>query len=229
MYTTLIAAVPGDVHVTTALESIYGQTVEPTRVEVITDVAAHVPADWRAAILDRFPDVHFRVQSGTGMTRALNVGIENVETPFVSFLDCDDLWRPEKQGRQMARLIQDESLDAVGCRVITVTMGESADYHASSAGGSAAGSNCYLFTGTTFRTEVFRNFGHLDASAGHFTWLYRWWSQARSSGIRTTCIDYIGLERRIHAGNSWVVNNERAHRDLLTELRTLAAKRVDSE
>jgi hypothetical protein len=219
VYTTLIAAVPGDEHLLEALGSVYGQSLAPERVEVITDRGVDVSAAWRAEIVDRHPSVVFTTQPGTGMISALNHGIEAIETPYVAFLDCDDLWLPNKQEMQIALLEKNESLHAVSSRAVNVIATPS---------GSVAEQDprpACMFTATTFRTDTFRTFGLIDPTASHHTWLYRWWARARDAGIRTTAIEKVGLERRIHSRNSWVVDNQEAHANLLAEIRSITATR----
>lgn len=78
-----------------------------------------------------------------------------------------------------------------------------------------------MFTCTTFRTSAFDRYGALDPNATHFTWLYRWWSQAKARGISTTHLDYLGVKRRLHPSNSWTLQRSVAHQHLLGELRQL--------
>jgi glycosyltransferase involved in cell wall biosynthesis len=218
MYTAVIATRLRDPYLIHALSSIYGQSYPPERVEVIVDAGHDLAKDWHDEIVDRFPEVSIRTQTGRGMISALNFGIERLATPYVSFLDSDDVWRPLKQEFQVAILEEDPSLHAVLCRAVNSTVKEDGEFE------SGRPTRSSLFTSTTFRSSTFSTFGPLDTSASHFVWLYRWWASARQAGIRTSEIEYIGLERRIHGANSWLVNNQDAHSELLGEIRRIVAR-----
>lgn len=202
-----------------ALASVESQTVPAERVEVVVDADDPLPAGWLDDLVSRFPRMRVRVQNGCGMAAALAEGLRFVETPYVAFLDSDDLWRPQKQEHQLNHLREDPWLDAVTCWAVNVTQ------HADGSTSEASRAPAAMFTATTFRHKSIMRFGPPDPSAGHYAWLYRWWAAARRAGIRTATADYVGLERRIHAGNSWVTDSVRAHRDLFRELRQQARLR----
>jgi glycosyltransferase involved in cell wall biosynthesis len=153
------------------------------------------------------------------MITALNHGLAQVATPFVAFMDSDDLWMPEKQERQVSLLQSDPSLDVVTC--VATNVREESD-------GSLVelrSAPSSMFTASTFRLTTFERFGTIDTESTHFTWLYRWWSAAKLGGISTGHIDYVGLNRRLHGGNSWAEKGAIAHRELLAELRLIAKAR----
>jgi len=213
VYSTVIAARVGDPFLGEAVDSSFTQTLPPSRVEVVTDAGQSIPDEWRSRILDAHPKVSFHVQQGSGLASALSEGTRRVRTPYVAYLDSDDVWFPDKQQRQVQLLEQEEALDAATCRAVNVTLGQEIQ--------EVSGSSSCTFTATTFRTGIFARFGDPDPSAGHHIWLYRWWAQARSQGIETREVDYLGLKRRIHCNNSWVTEHDAAHRALLTELRRI--------
>ena len=218
-YTTLIASVPDAPYLTQALDSIQAQTLPPSRVLVIIDSEAPIPDGWDSALQRLHPQVEVIRNPGHGMVTALNYGLAQVTTPLVAFLDSDDLWMPEKQERQVSLLLSDSSVDAVTC--IAANVQQESD-------GSLIelrSAPCSMFTASTFRLATFDRFGALDPESTHFTWLYRWWSRARTGGISTDHIEYVGLSRRLHGGNSWAENGASAHRELLAELRLIAMAR----
>ena len=45
-----------------------------------------------------------RNEHTTGVSRARNTGVDMAETPWVAFIDDDDLWAPDKLARQLASL-----------------------------------------------------------------------------------------------------------------------------
>ena len=228
VYTVVIPAIPGDVHLHEALDSIEAQTLPADAVYVVVDERHDVDPAWRALVEDRSSSVNVITHAGRGMALALAAGIANAETPYVAFLDCDDLWRSEKQARQIDLLESAAEVDAAICmaaNVRTDDAGMAREWESIALSGVDGGVKSCMFTCTTFRRSVFDRFGVPDASASHYTWLYRWWSQARDAGIVSASIDYVGLHRRIHGSNSWAVGNSAAHHELLGELRQIVAQR----
>lgn len=203
-----------------ALNSIYSQTLAPNRVVIVVDDRDEVPFPWWRSIVTAFHDVELLRHPGSGIASAMASGIRHMSSPYLAFLDTDDLWMPEKQAKQVAALEQAEHVDAVICsarNVWTSTTGHS--HHEPTFA-------CATFTATTFRATTFEKFGFPDPIAGHHTWLYRWWAKARRQGISSHHVDYLGLDRRIHGANSWCIDNAVAHQALLSELRIIiAAKR----
>lgn len=223
MYTTVIATRAGDPGIADAIESIASQTLPPSAIRVVTDADDAPLPGWREHLAGGGVHVSFDEQEDRGLASALAVGIAHVTTPYVAFLDADDVWNPLKQERQLAMLQERPDLDAVTCVAMNVRIG--ADGTRIETGRAPAA----MFTATTFRTSTFARFGLPDPSAGHYAWLYRWWAGARAAGIREDACDYVGLERRIHGGNSWVTGSEQAHRAILGELRRISSAKVMPE
>lgn len=214
VYSTVIAAVAGEPLILEALSSVMGQTLPPRSVHVVIDHEADAGRDWVTRMQAMCPGVQVHVQPGTGMASAVAFGISRVDTAYVSFLDCDDLWLPRKQELQIDVLRRSSATDAVTCLAQNVDPRR---------GLSGRPRRSTMFTATTFRTDAFSRYGMPDPAASHYVWLYRWWAAATLAGISTDTIEYLGLHRRIHGGNSWITRREQAHRDLMAELRRLSA------
>ncbi len=215
VYDVIIASKPGELMIHDALSSILQQTLTPARVIVVVDADEYVPGAWWDSVAARSPSVELLLHPDRGMAGAVSAGIRYASSAYVAFLDADDLWMPDKQFRQVGALDADRALHAVTCsaRNTVVSVGDT--------GRQSPAVPCATFTATTFRAESFQRFGFPDSAAGHHAWLYRWWSQARTQGIRARHIPYLGLERRIHGRNSWCLENEIGHKALLAELRRI--------
>lgn len=66
---------------------------------------------WDNASTDATPEIarsfgpelrYFRAESTTPLGEARNLALRQVETELVAFLDCDDLWEPDKLAKQVA-------------------------------------------------------------------------------------------------------------------------------
>lgn len=214
-YTVVIAAREHEPFLTSCLASVFDQELAPAHVVVVVNG----PGVRTSAVLDdlrtAWPDVDFIGHEVASQPAALKRGLEEVHTEFVAFLDADDEWRRDKQMRQVQLLIEDASTHSV--------TGSTENVREGTAGSSASSParNGRLFAATTFRTEAFAVFGPPDASAGHFSWLFRWWFHAQRCGIRSAMHDDVVLRRRVHPGMSWVNRHDEGIRELLSELRRL--------
>ena len=95
-----------------ALESILNQSFTDLQILAIDDGSTDGSGDY----LDRVRDDRVSVlhQSCTGLGAVLNRGIELCDTPFLARMDADDISLPTRFEQQMALLIQDPALVAVG-------------------------------------------------------------------------------------------------------------------
>ena len=86
------------------LASAIGQTYPDLDVIVIDDGST----DGTRAIAERIAATHERVRvesvANAGVAAARNLGTELARTPYVAYLDADDLWHPQKIERQVAAL-----------------------------------------------------------------------------------------------------------------------------
>jgi glycosyltransferase involved in cell wall biosynthesis len=222
-YTAIIACRDDDAYLGDAIASVLAQTLAPTQLIVVLNPGSgpDSPASHVARAFGR--PVRILEASDQGLIAGLNAGIHSTKTEFVAFLDSDDLWESNKQERQTRALVADPTIDA-STSMATNFRDEPDGTRAYLFTASAT-----MFTATTFRTSAFRRFGMIDAGATHHTWLARWWSSARERGIRTSSIGTVGVLRRIHSENSWVLESATAHQELRSELRSiLASKRAKS-
>lgn len=215
MYTAIVPARDDEPYIAEAIVSIFGQALAPVEVIVCLDPDARAGCNTEKVVESWGERVTVVRSVYPGMISALNKGIELVRTPFVAFLDSDDVWVESKQERQIEVLFDNPEID--------VSTSKAANFRVASRGEKITSREVesILFTGATFRTEVFESFGTIDPLSTHHTWLYRWWSRAMGQGIRRESTGILGVLRRIHSTNSWVTEKERAHQELMDELRRI--------
>jgi glycosyltransferase involved in cell wall biosynthesis len=192
-----------------ALESVFAQTLPATELYVVDESST----DRTLEIIESFsPKICLLKNNIGGMAGALNLAIPMVKSDFITFLDGDDLWLPTKAEKQIGFLIENPEVDVVCSAILNFTKENSKDEHFRSTREFAPSR---LFTASTFRRQTFERFGLVDVTAGHFGWLYDWWSNADDKGIKSAMLNEVLLHRRIHTTNSWVLNRALADKTVI--------------
>ena len=101
--TVIIPAYNAEKTITSALESIFAQTVKPEKIIVVNDGST----DNTEKLVTGFAQEHKEIQiesvkqTNSGVSNARNNGIKRVDTTYTAFLDSDDAWHPEKLEKQL--------------------------------------------------------------------------------------------------------------------------------
>jgi glycosyltransferase involved in cell wall biosynthesis len=113
----VIPAFNGALYVEEAIHSALDQTHPPAEVIVVDDGST----DATVARASRLADVDARVrvisQANAGVSAARNAGVRASTSDLVAFLDCDDIWYPDKLQRQFDHLRQHPGCVLVGSRL----------------------------------------------------------------------------------------------------------------
>jgi len=130
-----------------------------------------------------------------GAGAATNVGVAAVETPFLTMLDSDDLWKPTKIEEQFA-VLKDTQADvqAVLCRL--TPFGEVTQKTADEKTSGWSRSTLLI------ETEVFRRVGPVVDMENGFGEMIDWFSRAKSTGVKFHMVDEPLALRRIHSGST---------------------------
>lgn len=109
---TVIPVYNGEWYLKAAIQSVMEQTYKNMEVIVVDDGSE----DDSASIAGSFKDIKIIQQPHRGDASARNTGLKHATGGFISFLDADDLWKPEKTEKQMALLLQNDHIDGTFCR-----------------------------------------------------------------------------------------------------------------
>lgn len=101
------------------IESIREQTFKDLEIIVIDDGSKDKTLDIVGAIDD--PRIKFFAYPNGGVSVARNRGIERSTGDFLSFIDNDDLWTPDKLELQLAALLNNTDVDAVYSWTVNMT------------------------------------------------------------------------------------------------------------
>ncbi len=88
-----------------ALESVLAQTHRPTDVHLVDDGSSDGSTLIGKDFASRFPFIHYHEHEGhtnRGMSASRNLGLAACSGRFVSFLDADDVWLPNKLESELA-------------------------------------------------------------------------------------------------------------------------------
>lgn len=218
-YTAVVVVRASDPYLDQAIASVLNQSLQPERVVVVINGTLD-PSCHSMGVVKSFDSrVEGVLLKELGLVPALNRGISQIATPYVGFVDSDDLWTEWKQEKQLAILNEHPEVDAVnGIATNFRDHPDGTKFLLNSAQSSLLGS-------VTFRSDVFQRFGSFDSSSRHFTHYFRWYSQAKANGLVVHPTDEVVSLRRVHSDNGWVRNRERGISELQAEFRSVMASK----
>ena len=189
-----------------ALESALAQTVPPAEVIVVDDGST----DGTRAVAESFaPRVVCVPQENAGPGPARNRGAALATGDFLAFLDADDVWEPDKLERQLAAFRADPGLELVFGHVREFVSPD-LDSAAAARLRPRAGSLPGRFAGTmVVRTGTFARVGPFSSARG-VTETLDWLLRAQEANVREATVPECVVRRRLHGGNLWLRNQDRA-------------------
>ena len=212
-YTTIIPVRPADKYILEALSSIELQSVPPGKILVIVNGGSLDDGNVATDVKRDFPRAEIYQLDEPGVVPAMRKALEICSTEFITFLDSDDIWVPEKSEMQIRMLVENNMLDAVFGGVQNFRSSKSVEIPI------AEPVIARLFQATTFRRSAFDKNGYPDLFASHFNWLYRWWMKAAGTGVITRGHPEIVVKRRISEVNLWKTDGDAGFTTLFSELR----------
>lgn len=101
-----------------AVASVLGQTLLPERILVVDDGST----DGGGELVRGLPRVEVITTPPLGVSHARNTGIRASRAEFIAFLDCDDLWLPDKLRIQLVAFERRPEVVAVNTAFMSVDM-----------------------------------------------------------------------------------------------------------
>jgi len=197
-----------------AIDTVLQQTRRPQQIIVVDDGST----DATHSVVAKFPEASYLVQGNSGAAQARNLGARYVASPFMCFLDADDLWPSDRIERLLSCLETDPMLDIV--------CGSMVQFRRDRDGKMVELSKplaCHLPSVMLMRTDVFRKVGPFSGKwrVGE---TIEWVSRAVDAGVRRGSIADVVLLRRVHEQNLGKVVSASSH-EYLQMLREVMVRR----
>ena len=207
LVSVIVPVYNGGRYLQAALQSIFEQDYYPVEVIVVNDGSE----DDTATIVKSFPNVTYVSRQHQGVAAARNAGLEQARGDFISFLDADDLWTPQKTSLQMTCLQRHQHVDcAIGhCRYFKEPGVAIPDWLPQ----KYFEENCiaYNLGALLARRVVFEKVGLFNPrlwSGEDMDWFIR----LRDNGITMETLPDVFLMRRFHDHNmTYQVRTDRSH------------------
>lgn len=200
----IIPVFNGQKYLREAIESVLAQTYKNTEIIVIDDGST----DSSAEIAKHYtPRVKYFFQPNSGLSAALNHGIEVAQGSFFAFLDSDDLWREDKLMHQMAVFENNPNLDIVFGQIkqfLSPELDENQRKRIRILAEVMPG----IFKGSMLiKRDSFFHVGTFDTrwKVGDFVC---WYLRAVEGGLKNVVLDEIVVLRRIHTNNMGIRQRE---------------------
>jgi glycosyltransferase involved in cell wall biosynthesis len=190
-YSVIIPALNSAAYIGAAIGSVLRQSLSPHRVIVIDDGST----DETAAVVGGFGErVEALTQDNAGPGAATTRGMMLVDTPFMAFIDADDLWMENKAALQLSRLQADHGLDGLFAHGVL-------SWTAQPPFSGLPTQPIWGRTSFMVRTERARSVGAMVDPPGRRGEMMDWINRARAMGLRFEMIADVLVVRRVHEGS----------------------------
>lgn len=197
LVSVLVTVYNGAPYLEEAIESALGQSHRPVEVVVVDDGSD----DGSDEIARRHPVVFERLPERRGIGAARNRAVALATGDFLTFLDADDRFPPDKLAIQLAAFRDDPTLDVVYGHVREFVSPDLSPAEAARIRPAVDRSPSHLSGVMLIRRAGFDRVGPwadgLKVGTG-----VQWYMRSAEQGLRTRLLDDVLLERRLHRANN---------------------------
>lgn len=169
-------------------------------------------------------DIRYVYQLNQGPSAAKNKGLSLAQGEIIGFLDCDDLWPPDKLQLQLPRLTHDSNLDIVSGRIQYIQLPGAKDMNFQFEGPDNTITHI-CFGAALFRQSAFATVGGFDESL-RYNEDHDWFLRAREHNLKISILEQITLRVRRH-GQNMTHNQDTISISLLKVLKKSLDRRRD--
>lgn len=185
-----------------AIDSVLRQSNPATEIIVVDDGST----DGSAKIAQAYTtSVKYIFQEKRGAAQARNTGVMAANQNFISFLDADDLWLPNKLEQQLITSRENPGTNAVFGLIKQFKDGSAESISADEVDMAQPG---YLPSTLFISKKDFLHVGLFETTweLGEFI---AWFARAQDLGIKSAMVPHIVALRRIHDQNQGVLKKDR--------------------
>ncbi|GAY14028.1 glycosyltransferase family A protein [Mycobacterium sp. shizuoka-1] len=188
----------GAPYLSEALDSIAAQTLQPSDVVAVDDGSTD-----RSPQILREHGIRVLHTDRVGQALARDHGIKAVDGEVLAFLDQDDRWCPDKLTHQLAVLEAQPHIDFVGSLCTTFLQpGTQRPPWWKPDWDDGAPEPSLAPGATLYRRNAFASIGGFHTPGIQISEDVAWTARAHDAGLRSTLVDQVLLERRIHGDNT---------------------------
>jgi len=197
LVSVLVTAYNADNYLAEAIESALAQTYRHVEVVVVDDGSTDGTFD----VVRRYPRAHARQQDRAGIGAARNTAVAMASGEFLTFLDADDRFPPDKVEVQLRAFAADPTLDAVYGHVREFVSPDLSPEQQAKIRAAVPYHESHLSGVMLIRRAAFDRVGAwrvgLRAGTG-----VEWYTRSQEAGLHTTVLPDVLLERRLHLSNN---------------------------
>lgn len=216
LVSVIVAAYNAEKYLEAAIESIYRQTYSQIEIVVIDDGST----DKTQKIIQRYTkSLYYFFQENRGQPAAQNYGISQARGTYITFLDSDDIYLPNKIASQVAILENNRDIDCVFGYMQNFV---SEDIACEQREGKEEVPG-YVASGGLFRRKCFELVGNFDESLRLGIFI-DWYMRAEEMGIKHILNRETVVLRRIH-NNNMTANADNARMQYLYVIKSAWKRR----
>ena len=200
LVSVIIPVYNGERYVAEAVESVLAQSYQHIEIITVNDGST----DNTAEVIRRFPAVRYFEQLNGGIGSARNKGVEESKGKFLSFLDHDDLWTPDKLSLQLQIFEEDPDLDMVFGHIEQFISPEFFDGPKAKLDEKSRVLPGYNANTMLIKKESFLRVGLFDTRWNRVGEGIDWYARAMEQKLKNRLLPQILSRRRIHDTNTGI-------------------------
>lgn len=213
----VICVYNGETYLAEAIRSIIKQTYANIELIVVDDGSS----DNSGKIAKQFPEVKYVYKENKGHASALNLGLKMAQGGLVAFLDCDDLWLPEKIEKQLQEFEQNPQLQYCTTLIQEFYNPDLENYVRPALPG-------YVATTLMVKKSFFEDYGKFEENKKH-SHVTEWFAKTKNQNVAEYTVSEVLAYRRIHKENMSWGDSSKSHDEHLEMIKKILDQRRAQE